>query len=270
MGGVGTVFAGYSPPVNGDGRRLGGVSLERQLLLESGVDMEDPHALARYMMGRKYQEEWVRRTTAEAERDRQEVQLYGTRQLQAAFTMAVTFNNCIWRRNRQGSTTQGGIPILGTYLALTPFNPTVFNNCSFEDNLYDGSDGNQNGYAIQSVGSKITLTDSCFSDNSYIGFGPVQCFGGAEFEGSGNHITQDDLIICDFVALSNEFVPESVEDITCRTYDLEECGGEERVFPAPTSAPTPMSGAAATTDSFSITRSAAIASLAMWFLAIQL
>lgn len=268
MGGVATVFAAYSPPVNNDDRRL--VSTERILLEEAGIDMEDPHAIAKHLMSRKFLEEWTKREIENAERARALEKLNGPRQLQAAFTMEITYNNCIFRNNRQGSTTQGGIPVLGTFVALTPFNPTLFNNCDWIGNLFDGSDGNQNGYAIQTVGSPITVNDCCFIDNSFIGFGPVQAFGDAQFEFNRNHATEDDLIICDFAATSEDFVPESERDVNCLTYDLESCRGPERVFAAPTSAPTKVSGAPPSTDSHQLVRSATVASLVMWALALYM
>lgn len=90
------------------------------------------------------------------------------------FTMEVTFQSCQVLSNRQGPISPGGIPLLGVLGILTPFNPTVFRNCIFEGNVYDGSDRSQNGYAIQSRGSPLTVEDSCFIDNDLNGFGPVQ------------------------------------------------------------------------------------------------
>lgn len=192
-------------------------------------------------MSRHYVEEWVKVQMEEAQR----LQRLGPeekeehRQLQAAFTMSVEFEDCKFIDNRQGPVQEGGIPLLGVMTIITPDNPATLRGCTFSGNKYDGSDGNSNGYAVQSLGSPLTVFDTCFDDNSFIGFGPIQAFDGAEFDYGRNWVSRDDVVWCDFGAASAKITPESYADVDCIYYDLAECRSSEiRVFGAPTASPT--------------------------------
>lgn len=270
MAGVATIFIAYAPPVDNNNRRL--IDIDRKLLQEAGINREDPYAVAKHMMSRQYQEKWFAQVTAQAvqmrREDEQAVSVNDPRQLQAAFTQLTYFIGCTFRNNKQGPTTQGGVPLLGPLHLLTEFSPVVIRNTQFIGNQYDGSDGSANGYAIFSSGSKVEVYDSCFIDNNFVGFAPLQIFGGAEYVLSGNFITEDDAIGCDFAAVSEESIPETDADITCITYDLETCNGDPRVFPPPTSAPT-GSSAAAFSWKARLGSSLLVASLSLWLLAIH-
>lgn len=235
----GTVFIAYSasddPGAAGDGRR----SLADAELLK----IEDPMDRARYAMSREYIQAKMREETElgqlaltngskstglEDDEDRQ---------LQAAFLMEVDFVDSLFQENRQGPTDIAGIPLFGVISILTPFNPTKVHNCNFVDNEYDGSDGSQNGFAIQSLGSPLEVTECCFTRNSFIGFAPVQAFAGAAFSFDNNFATEDDLIFCQFGAIADSFSPDGAGDVTCIFHDLETCRGDEIIFPAPTGVP---------------------------------
>ena len=152
--------------------------------------------------------------------------------------MEVTFVDCLFVDNAQGPTTSGGIPLFGVVSILTPFNPTLLQNTRFVGNRYDGFDGNQNGYAVQSIGSPLEVHDCCFEDNSFIGFGPVQAFAGAALEYSYVYASPDDLIFCDFAAVSDSFSPDGADDVECASADLLTCGGTFQPSTSPTEFPS--------------------------------
>ena len=208
-----------------------------RMLLPTHLDTDnaDPFAVAIHIMSRKYLESWMRDTAKNAET----LPLSSGRLLQAPYTMEVTFQDCLFLENIQGPTDVAGIPLFGIVSIISPFSPTVFRNSRFERNRYDGSGGSQNGFAIQSTGSPLEVHDCCFEDNSFIGFGPIQAIAGAPFEASNNYITEDDLVVCRFAALSELYAPDVFEHVDCVNDDLLSCGGALRPPFSETMAPTP-------------------------------
>ena len=67
--------------------------------------------------------------------------------------MKVTYDGCVFDGNQQGPTNKSGIPLYGVVSILTPYSPTVFQNCIFRNNDYQAD---ENGYAILSEGSTVT------------------------------------------------------------------------------------------------------------------
>lgn len=140
------------------------------------------------------------------------------------FSMEVSFFDSLFENNRQGDTSQGGIPLLGIIAVLVEFSSVSIRRTKFQGNIFDGSDGNQNGYAIQSSGADVEIYDSCFIDNDFIGFAPVQLFGATTYVVRNNFVTlNDDLLFCDFIAYSTSLNPESNDEITCIASDAIVC-----------------------------------------------
>ena len=187
-------------------------SLQRRLLRTKELSqLVDPLDRAKLFMDQQFQIDYIMDLshTRNAKEDPWE-----QRRLQESLDqeMVVNYENCVFEGNQQGDTADAGIPLFGIVSILTQQNPTTFTNCTFKSNTYDGSDGSVNGYAIQSIGSALTLWDNCFEDNSFIGFGPVQVFADASLESSSNFASDDDdnaLLFCSFVAFSTLFIPES-------------------------------------------------------------
>jgi len=171
------------------------------------------------------------------------------RGLQVPFLMDVTFENCKFINNKQGPRAQGGIPLLGVINIITRFNPTTVRNCTFKGNVFDGSDGSQNGFAIQSLGADLTVERVCLIDNSFIGFGPIQAFDGARFTHENTFTTTDELSFCEFAAESDSAVPSSLADLQCIPKDRATCLGDEPIdIGTSTTVPTaaPSSGTTST------------------------
>jgi hypothetical protein len=208
------------------------------------LDMDDPYALPRFWMRRDTQEKYYQKVLASTEKYRNgEASLVTTgddrRRLQGPGIQTSTFDNCLLIDNQQGSTTQGGFPIFGIVAIAAPLNPTIFRNTVFRNNDFGGKDGNvAEGYGILSIGSRLEVTDTCFIDNNFTGFGPVQVVGGADFEFNNNFVSRDDEVFCDFASVATVFAPQSLADVSCLTYDLDACNGNPRDLPAPTSAPS--------------------------------
>mmetsp|Transcript_14894 Transcript_14894/g.28199 ORF Transcript_14894/g.28199 Transcript_14894/m.28199 type:complete len:433 (-) Transcript_14894:280-1578(-) len=160
------------------------------------------------------------------------------RGLQVPFLCFTTFENCQFINNKQGLVVASGIPLLGVVNIIAPFNPTTIRDCTFRGNLFDGSDGQPNGYAVQSLGADLTIERTCFFDNSFIGFGPVQAFAGAPLTLEDTFTTPDDLVYCEFAATSDSPVPTSVNDLVCIEKDSEVCDFEVPAEGAPTKSPT--------------------------------
>ena len=217
------------------------------------MEIEDPWERSDKVMSREFMEAWTKEAVAHSEAymaagDKSPIMSNGQRDLQSSqsdFLMIVDFINCTFINNIQGPTDIAGIPLFGIISVLTPFSPITLDRVDFINNKYDGSDGNQNGFALQSAGSAVEITDCCFEENSFIGFGPVQVFAGAPFIAERNFCTADDLIACDFAAVTDDFVPDGPEDVRCVPFDLVSCRGTEtRGNPEPTDSPVASSAAA--------------------------
>lgn len=239
----GTIFFAYSAADSPDNER-------RFLLEDELMEIEDPWERSNKVMSREFMEAWTREAVAHGEAylaagDKSPVVSNGQRGLQSSqsdFIMIVDFINCTFINNIQGPTDVAGIPLFGIVSVLTPFSPVTLDRVDFINNKYDGSDGNQNGFAIQSVGSALEITDCCFEENSFIGFGPVQAFSGAPLFAERNFCTVDDLIACDFAAVTDDSVPNGPEDVTCLAYDLQSCRGAPRIINSdPSSSPVKSS-----------------------------
>jgi hypothetical protein len=89
------------------------------------------------------------------------------------------------------------------------------------------SDIPQSGsYAIRSFGARVDVEDSCFLDNSFVGFGPVQVFSYEdELTIVNNGGTSDASLTCSFLALSEDTIPENEEQVVCFPFDNDECKG---------------------------------------------
>lgn len=183
------------------------------------IDMEDPHMIAKHMPSREYLRNWYRSISSAVGDDHH-------RRLEEAahaHTMEVTILDSVFENCKQGPTDEAGIPLYGIISILTPFSPMNKYNTMFRRNIYDGSDGSQTGFAIESRGSPLTIKDSCFVDNDFIGFGPIHAYGGTTLDVSNNYISRDNLIICQFAAKSNSFSPQNTRDVTCVDADAVKC-----------------------------------------------
>ena len=85
--------------------------------------------------------------------------------------MKVTYDGCVFDGNQQGPTNKSGIPLYGVVSILTPYSPTVFQNCIFRNNDYQAD---ENGYAILSEGSTVTLKNTHMDDNNHFTGDAVQ------------------------------------------------------------------------------------------------
>jgi len=143
--------------------------------------------------------------------------------------LRVLFEDTVFEGNRQSpdpgnATTYGLISIIG------PDNEAVFNNCTFINNEYGGvimANGNvSDGNAIYSDGGKVAIADSCFINNTFAGFAPVQIYGnGTEFSSSGNFITEDDDLFCNFIGVvAAAAANASLDEATC--YEAEKLSCE--------------------------------------------
>ena len=211
---AGMIYQSYAP-----------TGSSRQLLSFLGASDPDPFTRTRRLMSTQYQRSWFRysmeQATTNALRFSRDVQ--NRRSAQSTLLMDVYYQNCRFESNRQGSPNAAGVVLFGVASIVTPFCPTTFVNCTFENNTFNGTDGSVTGYAIYSAGSPLTLENNCFIDNDFIGVGPVQAFASAPVAAVGNYIDGDDDLFCSFVALSDALPPQSASEITCVEADKASC-----------------------------------------------
>jgi hypothetical protein len=84
----------------------------------------------------------------------------------------------------------------------------------------------RDGYAISnfSRGSTVTIEDSCFVNNDFIGFGAIHAWSDSEITLSGNAVEGiDDDLTCQFVAASEVDNPLEDSEVTCIDAQLGSC-----------------------------------------------
>jgi hypothetical protein len=89
----------------------------------------------------------------------------------------------------------------------------------FQSDCFQG-----NGYAISGVeGSIMSISDTCFIDNNFVGDGTVVHLGVDGFTSSNNYGTADAGLECPFASVGS----------TCVPYESATCQVNENVAPAP-------------------------------------
>jgi hypothetical protein len=161
-----------------------------------------------------------------------------SRELSSNDEQMIQFKDCAFYGNRQVGVINSMVQY-GIVSSLTPFNPLVFSHCLFTENLYNGVNGVNDGYAIKTGGASLEIRDSCIFNNEFTGFGVIQQFGGS-LEAVNNYaVNNGELnLTCGFVAKSALFKPENVGDITCITADADECAGITFATTEPTTTTT--------------------------------
>lgn len=80
------------------------------------------------------------------------------------------------------------------------------------------------GYAIDVAPNNIVkIQNNCFLDNKFVGFGAVRVFGESDFTVENNYGTIDAGLDCQFLAVSEEELPESLSAIECFQYESPTC-----------------------------------------------
>ena len=204
--------------------------------------MDDPMQRADYMHSRQYAESLLQAGAEEARKWKEALQPKDEvehRQLQVE-TLNVAFVDCTFEDNYQGSAGLDIFPILGFMTMTSPFSPTRLENCLITSNTFNGADGDDTGYFIESAGSDVELKGCCLVDNDFIGFAPINVFAGGEFTSENNYASEDDVVLCNFAALSAGPDPQGGDDVTCVEAELDECSFEVpgTPTPEPTNAPS--------------------------------
>jgi hypothetical protein len=129
----------------------------------------------------------------------------------------VVIRNTVFRDNFFGNTEVAGV---SNRDKLTRFacEHVSFSNLPFSSQ--------RDGYAVAnlSTGSTVTIENSCFVDNDFIGFGAVYAYDGSEIKLSGNAVEGfDDDLLCQFVAASEVLSPLDASEVTCIEPELSFC-----------------------------------------------
>jgi hypothetical protein len=139
-------------------------------------------------------------------------------------TQTIAMERCIFMNCSQGGHSENIPPSYGVASAITPDNIFVITNSVFAGNTYDGTTQyGQTGYAVSMINSDLVMTNSCFIDNNFAGYGTVQVFGNASFKVTNNFVTGTDAgIHCQFISQSST-IPSNPADTTCTDADATSC-----------------------------------------------
>ena len=101
------------------------------------------------------------------------------------------------------------------------------------------------GYGVSTIDTDTIMTNSCFIDNNFFGFGTVELFDGSSYRAEDNYVEgTDEGIKCQFIAYSSG-VPSDPTNVTCVDADATSCQAsiynewlKIRPAKAPTAAPS--------------------------------
>jgi hypothetical protein len=101
------------------------------------------------------------------------------------------------------------------------------------------------GYGVSTIDTDIIMTNSCFIDNNFFGFGTVELFDDTSYRAEDNYVGgTDEGVECRFIAFSSG-VPVDPENVTCVDADATSCQAsiydewlKIRPAKAPTAAPS--------------------------------
>jgi hypothetical protein len=147
------------------------------------------------------------------------------------------------------------LPTYGVVSAVTTYNAFVFNDCIFSDNVYDGvgrgsvrarfglpssltvstdpdtiahvlvqtTPFGKVGYGISTLDTDTIMTNSCFIDNNFFGYGSVELFDDSSYKAEDNYVGGTDVgIKCQFIAFSS-VVPSDPSNVTCVEAEATSC-----------------------------------------------
>jgi hypothetical protein len=122
--------------------------------------------------------------------------------------LVMSFDGCVFTNCSQGDYGDR-FPTYGLITALTKYNKIEVSNSLFVNNVYDGlTPYGVTGYAISSNSSDVVVSDTCFLDNDFVGYGVVELYGGGDdgdgdstYEFTNNFVTGDDGTQCPFAAI---------------------------------------------------------------------
>lgn len=221
-------------------------------LNEAASRHSDQVDVAKHVMSRNFQEKWFQ---GALEKARHSFLAHGSpkirrsRALQGSSTLLTSFFNCTFTGNVGGGIQTDDFPFEAIIVSLSELNPIIIRDSLFQENIYGDSDGISNGCAIQSIGAQMDMSETCFVNNSFVGFGPVQLFAAAEYELANNYATDDSTSYCTFAAVSESFIPETFSDVTCIASDLDACGRDSSPPPSPIDTEEPSASPSTTTES---------------------
>jgi hypothetical protein len=101
------------------------------------------------------------------------------------------------------------------------------------------------GYGVSTLDTDTIMTNSCFIDNNFFGFGTVELFDDSSYRAEDNYVGgTDGGIKCEFIAFSSG-VPADPTNVTCVDADATSCTAsiydewlKIRPAKAPTAAPS--------------------------------
>jgi hypothetical protein len=120
--------------------------------------------------------------------------------------LVMSFDGCVFTNCSQGDY-KDRFPTYGLITALTEYNKIEVSNSLFVNNVYNGlTPYGVTGYAISSNSSDVVVSDTCFLDNDFVGYGVVELYGGGDdgdgtYEFTNNFVTGDDGTQCPFAAI---------------------------------------------------------------------
>lgn len=186
--------------------------------LEETIELmgDTPWERLEYVMRKDYMDEVLEQSQKRLEERRNGIEggNDSSRMLQGTDLLVMTFEECVFQNNSQGDPGYS-TPTFGVVSAIADGSVIIIKDCIFAQNVYNGqSEFGSSGYAISTIQSDIVLTNSCFIDNDFSGYGTVQIFDESAYQLDGNYVSAGDTgLRCPFVAF-DLILPTAPENVT--------------------------------------------------------
>ncbi|KAL7561179.1 hypothetical protein ACA910_006822 [Epithemia clementina (nom. ined.)] len=156
--------------------------------------------------------------------------------------LVVKFQNCLFEYIAQPPHGTGGTEFEGLVRTFTPNHHLIFDSCVFRHNFFPGTFQSPRGWAMKIAGGTLELHNSCFYNNTFIGWSMIEAFSDTAVIANGNfaepphyapiadpewqghngtttHVVSSAaaavIYSCGFIARSSSVEPRTLQEITC-------------------------------------------------------
>lgn len=146
----------------------------------------------------------------------------------------IRFENCIFEDIAHFPSDEDGFE--GIIRTKTSYHLVVFNNCIFRNNYFPGTFSSPRGWAVKMSGGTLEIRNTCFYNNTFIGWGLIEAFSNTDVVQEGNFaegpnaVPLDPILVgnstthgeelhaqtrCNLVASSDAMEPQSSSEVIC-------------------------------------------------------
>ncbi|KAL7557162.1 hypothetical protein ACA910_001184 [Epithemia clementina (nom. ined.)] len=163
--------------------------------------------------------------------------------------LVLKFQNCMFEYITQTAGGSGGTEFEGLVRTFSAYHHLIFDSCVFRHNYFPGTFQSPRGWAMKIAGGTLELHNSCFYNNTFIGWSMIEAFSDATVIENGNFAESPHYVpipdpqwrgpngtthvvssvssavtyTCGFIARSSSMEPRTLQEITCMEASESTC-----------------------------------------------